>query len=181
MRFREKAPTSLNQRTTPSDCSRGCRHAHLHQVYRTNRGLCNQAAPPPRAAGRPGLGTPGPAGSTQACRGLALTGDTPRLASLLNIGCCGLPGRARLVPLSEGLLLSPASQDTTQRLWGLPRARVTSSCVCLPHSGGVSSLFLGSMKSTLPFRSWYKCHPLPRCGHQGHFDHSTLEHMEGWP
>lgn len=107
MRFREKAPTSLNQRTTPSDCSRGCRHAHLHQVYRTNRGLCNQAAPPPQAAGRPGLGTPGPAGSTQACRGLVLTGDTPRLASLLNTGCCGLPGRARLAPLSEGLLLSP--------------------------------------------------------------------------
>ena len=56
-------------------------------------------------------------------------------------------------PPPQGLLLSPASQDMAQRLWELPRARVTSSCVCLPHSGGISGPFLGSAKSTLPFGS----------------------------
>ena len=42
----------------------------------------------------------------QACHGLALTGDTLGPASLPDTGCYGLRGRARLAPLSEGLLLS---------------------------------------------------------------------------
>lgn len=87
-------------------------------------------------------------------------------------------------PPSKGLLLPPASQDGAQWPWGLPGlldARITSSCVCLPHSGSISRLFLGSEKSTLSFRSQHKHYSPPRQSPQGHSDPPTLEHTERQP
>ena len=75
-----------------------------------SRGLCHQAAPPSQADGRPVLGTPGPAGSTQACCGLAPTLVThrgwPPCWTQDSAVCTEGPGW----PLSQrGLFLSPGA------------------------------------------------------------------------
>lgn len=62
--------------------------------------------------------------------------------------------RPALTPHREGLL--PASGPRTwlsgyQRHLGLPGATLTNCHVCLPHSGNLSCLFPGSVKSTLSF------------------------------